>query len=445
MDINEITGILGITALSEMQKETISVFGERTDLVLLSPTGSGKTLAYLLPLTECLNEQNDYVQTVILSPTRELALQIVHVFQSMKTPFRVMGCYGGHPAMEEHRMMKQIRPQLLVVTPGRLCDHIRKQNISLAHVHYLIVDEFDKCLELGFRKEMSFIMEELPPIRKNVFTSATDSEEINDFICKGKRVENGKRIRRIDYLNVRRTADNISQYVVMSPDKDKIQLLGRLLLQLEGKPTIVFVNYRESVMRVYQYLKERNFCCVAFHGAMEQDERERALGKFRNGSNNILVSTDLSSRGLDIPEVANVVHYHIPVNRDTYVHRIGRSSRWETKGNSYLLLHAEETCPDYVDASVLDPCTFDPKKTKPVQPQWITIYIGKGKKDKISKGDIVGFICKKGNARIDDIGMIEIRDYYTYVAIRRTKSREILVNIQNEKIKGKRTIYEIMK
>lgn len=158
--------------------------------------------------------------------------------------------------------------------------------------------------------------------------------------------------------------------------------------------TLVFCNHRESVERVGKYLQSKKFQCGIFHGGMEQDDRERSLYKFRNGSCHVLISTDLAARGLDIPEIENVVHYHLPVNEDGYIHRNGRTARWEAEGNSYILLHQEEMLPEYL-TEVSEEFLLPEVTPKPSLPEFVTLYIGKGKKDKINKIDIVGFLFKK--------------------------------------------------
>ena len=178
---------------------------------------------------------------------------------------------------------------------------------------------------------------------------------------------------------------------------------------------------------------------------MEQKRREDALYSFSNGSANIFVSTDLASRGLDIPNIDNIIHYHLPESEDGYIHRVGRTARWENKGKAYFILGPQESIPEYVDADVEDYAGMsdaDFNDLKPAQPKMATIYIGKGKKDKISKGDIVGYLCKKGGVKSDEIGKIDVKDRYAYVAVKRVKLRQVLRQVQGEKIKGIKTVVE---
>ena len=435
LQITQALANLKIEELNPMQEASIDTWSEGKDLILLSPTGSGKTLAYLLPLLDSLNPEVKGVQAVVLVPSRELALQIDQVFKSMNTPYKSMSCYGGRPAMEEHRTMKGIQPSIIIGTPGRMNDHLSKQNFDASTVRTLVIDEFDKCLEFGFQEEMATVIGQLPKLERRFLLSATDSDEIPNFTGMNRTIK-------LSFLNEEEPiSDRIHIYKVLSPIKDKLETLYKLLCTLGSSSTLVFCNHRESVERVGKYLQSQKLPCGVFHGGMEQEDRERSLYKFRNGSCHVLISTDLAARGLDIPDIDHVVHYHMPIQEDGYIHRIGRTARWEAEGNSYIILHGEETLPAYVKE---EPDTFYlPEVTpKPSQPEFVTLYIGKGKKDKVNKIDIVGFLSKKGNLNKDEIGRIDVKDHYAFVAISRKKVKQTLGLIRNEKIKGVKTIIE---
>ncbi len=426
---------LKIESLTPMQEAALEAGSGHKDLILLSPTGSGKTLAYLLPLLNHLEEGREEVQAVVLVPSRELALQIESVFKSMGTSFRVMSCYGGRPAMEEPRTMKGIRPSVIIGTPGRMNDHLSKKNFDASAVRLLVIDEFDKCLELGFHDEMSAVIAQLPALQQRFLISATDAAELPEFT-------GVHRALKLDYLGEGGQVTNrIRLYKVLSPSKDKLDVLARLLCMLGTQSSIVFCNYRESAERISQYLASQKIQNEVFHGGMEQPDRERALYKFRNGSCNVFVSTDLAARGLDIPEIDNIIHYHLPVNEEGYVHRNGRTARWEAEGRSFLLLYEDEPLPAYIEGKP-EEFVLDEHPSKPLPPLWVTLYIGKGKKDKINKVDIVGFLCKKGQLQQSEIGRIDVKDHYAYVAICRKKLRQTLNLIKSEKIKGLKTVIE---
>lgn len=424
---------LGIDSLNAMQQETMQAFRKSDNVVLLSPTGSGKTLAYLLPLIESLKAGQPAVQALVIVPSRELAMQTVEVVKQGGADIRALALYGGRPAMEEHRTLNGVRPQLLVGTPGRLLDHLTKGNFSTDSIHTLVIDEFDKCLELGFRDEMSQIFAHLPGVRKRFLLSATDNEEITRFLPEYVR---------LDYLDSTEAAERIEQLYVSSPQKDKLETLADLLLSVGNQTSIVFVGFRESVERVAKFLRERGFVASSLHGGLEQRHRERELFRFVAGSTNILVSTDLAARGLDIQALDNVIHYHLPLNEQAFIHRNGRTARWDREGRSFIILGPEETLPPYV---VADKFSVSHSTRSPQHPLWSSIYIGKGKKDKISKGDIAGFLMKVGGLDKDDVGRIDVRDYHSFVAINRKRTSETLIRLRGQKIKGIKTIFELMK
>jgi len=433
MELDNILQNLKIESLNPMQVRALEAYTQQRDLVLLSPTGSGKTLAYLLPLVQDLKNKEGIVQAVVLVPSRELALQTEQVFKQMGTPFKAMSCYGGRPTMEEHRSMNGIRPQVIIGTPGRLLDHLQKQNFETAEVRTLVIDEFDKCLEFGFQEEMQAVIELLPKIKKRVLLSATDAAEIPLFTGLERKPI------RLDYRE-NGVSDRLNLKVVNSPDKDKLQTLLKLLCTLGSQHTLVFVNYRESVERVTGFLEAKRFPCDMFHGGMEQPDRERSIYRFRNGSCPVLISTDLAARGLDIPGIDNVVHYHLPINEEAFTHRNGRTARWDATGSAYMILGPEEHLPEYVeDAPVFE---LPEETSRPPKPEWTTLYISKGKKDKLNKVDIVGFLYKKGGLQRDEVGPVDVRERYSFAAVKRNKVNQLLQLIQGEKVKGMRLLIE---
>ena len=439
METDRILEKLGISELNDMQKEaTQAVLRTNDDVVILSPTGSGKTLAYLLPLVQLIDASVPTVQAVVIVPGRELALQSATVLKDMGCGLRACACYGGRAAMDEHRVLRQVQPHIVFATPGRLLDHIEKENILTTGIRYLVIDEFDKCLEMGFLNEMNAIINRLSNVQRRILISATDAESIPHFVNMG-------RTTRMDYLiEEEQVSDRVNVYQVISPVKDKLETLRNLLCELGEESSIVFLNYRESVERVADYLQEQGFTLSYFHGGLEQRQREDALYKFSNASANVLVSTDLASRGLDIPSINNIIHYHLPESEQGYIHRVGRTARWDKLGKTFFILNQEESIPDYIDA---EPTlhTIPTDLPAPPKPKMVTLYIGKGKKDKLSKGDIVGFLCKKGGLKGTEIGRISVEDRFTYVAIDRAQLRSVLRNVQGEKIKGVKTIIEEVK
>ena len=450
MDIKRILTKLHISELNEMQQQAAeAITGTDGDVVLLSPTGSGKTLAYLLPLVQQIERDSTNLSPLtsipsplclVVTPGRELALQSDNVLKSMGCGLRSMACYGGRPTMDEHRVLKEVRPQIIFGTPGRLNDHLDKENISRYGIRWLVIDEFDKCLEMGFHAEMQKLIKSLPGLERRILLSATNAEQIPQFVNMAKKGT------LIDFLpEEEQTSERVTLYEVHSPQKDKLETLKQLLLSFGDESSIVFLNYRESVERVNSYLVEQGFTTSCFHGGLEQRQREDQLYRFSNGSANVLVATDLASRGLDIPNIQNIIHYHLPESQESYIHRVGRTARWDAIGRTFFILNSQEHIPDYVEGDVESYDIPLPPHHSPLAPKMATIYIGKGKKDKISKGDIVGFLCKKGGLTSDEIGRIDVKDRYTYAAVKREKLQQVLRQTQGEKIKGVKTILEPVK
>lgn len=433
--VSEALQKLDIKRLNPMQEAALDEALTTQDLVLLSPTGSGKTLAFLLPLLLRLRSDDKSVQALILTPSRELALQIENVFKSMGTQWRCCCCYGGHPIAEERRSIEGNNPSIIIGTPGRVLDHIDKWNFNPTSIETLIIDEFDKSLEFGFHDQMADILSELPSLQKRILLSATDAEEIPEFTGLDNSV-------RINYLaDSSENQMRLTMYRVVSPARDKAETLYRLLCTIGSSSSIVFCNHREAVDRVSGILEECGLYTERFHGGMEQPDRERALYKFRTGSCHVLVSTDLAARGLDIAQVEHIVHYHMPLQEDAFTHRNGRTARWESEGTAYLILCDDETLPNYIDDD-FETLTLPENPPRVPKPLWTTLYIGKGKKDKISKADVAGFLYKKGGLSRDDVGQIDIRDHYGFVTISRDRVKSTLSLIRGEKIKGMRVLIE---
>ncbi|MEO7801901.1 MAG: DEAD/DEAH box helicase, partial [Ginsengibacter sp.] len=330
---------LGIDNLNEMQLASIEANRSHKDVILISTTGSGKTIAFLLPILLRLKKDNKKTQALIVVPSRELALQIEQVFKKMQTGFKITCCYGGHlRETEENNLLES--PALIVGTPGRLGDHIRRENIKVEGIETLVLDEFDKSLELGFHEEMAFIIDSLTHLNKKILTSATKAAELPDFINLEDPFE----------LNFLKDEDKaaLEIQVLKSDGRDKLETLFNLICYLGNRSTIIFCNHRESVERTSAFLSDKGLVNVFYHGALEQPERDVALCKFRNGTSNILVTTDLASRGLDIPNIRYIIHYHLPANEEVYTHRNGRTARMDASGTAILIIGPEEKTPGYL-------------------------------------------------------------------------------------------------
>jgi superfamily II DNA/RNA helicase len=435
--MNDVLETINIKALNEMQLASLRAQEEHKDVILLSATGSGKTLAFLLPLVEQLKNNSDKTTAIIIVPSRELAMQIETVFKSMQLNLKVTCCYGGHKREIEENNLKQA-PALLIGTPGRLADHIRRENINTSTIKTLVLDEFDKSLELGFQEEMSFIIGSLPAINKRMLTSATKMEDIPPFVGLTKPVT-------LDFLTGNENNDTgLEIKLLQSPEKDKLETLFRLICMLGNRSTIVFCNHREAVERTSNLLKEKDIVNVFYHGAMEQRDRDAALCKFRNGTSNVLITTDLAARGLDIANIRYIIHYHLPHTEDSFTHRNGRTARMEASGTAIVLLGPDEKLPSYIPENP-EHITLPPTTTIPEKPKWSTLFIAAGKKDKVNKIDIVGFLSQKGELKKEDIGLIEVKDFFSFVAVKKIKANHTLHLIKDAKIKNKKVKIAVAK
>lgn len=419
-----------------MQEVAIEAIKKDQDVILLSATGSGKTLAFLLPILEHLEKKNKETQALIVVPSRELAIQIEQVFKKMGTGEKITSTYGGHKReIEENNLIQP--PAVIVGTAGRLCDHIRRKNITVDSISTLVLDEFDKSLELGFQEEMKFIIDSLKNVKKKILTSATDALEIPDFI----RLNN---LQKINFLMPGEEKESLTIKTVSSPEKDKSQTLFKLLCYLGNRSTIVFCNHREAVERTSNLLMQKGIYNEFYHGGMEQQQRDSALSKFRNGTTNVLVTTDLASRGLDIPYIRYIIHYHLPLSEEAFTHRNGRTARMDASGTAILILNEEENLPPYISESV-EKIQLPEEDILPEKPKWTTLFIAAGKKDKVNKVDIVGFLTKKGELKKEDIGLIEVKDFMSFAAIRKIKMNHLLHLIRDQKIKNRKVKMEVAK
>ncbi|MBD2753267.1 DEAD/DEAH box helicase [Spirosoma validum] len=430
----QILANLGIMSLNPMQEAAQEAIRQDNDTFLIAPTGSGKTLGFLLPILQRLKTDNNRVQCLVLAPTRELALQIEQVWKKMATGYKVNVCYGGHPVETEIKNLSN-PPALLIGTPGRITDHIDRKTFSLDGIQTLVLDEFDKSLELGFQEEMAFIIGRLPNLQKRVLVSATSGIRIPDFI----------RLNAPTTLNFSQEDDEstgLTIKLVYSEEKDKIDTLFHLLCSLNSEAALIFCNHREAAERTSALLNERGIYSTFYHGGMEQDDRERALIRFRNGSITYLVTTDLAARGLDIPEMKHVIHYHLPLQAHEFVHRNGRTARMHTLGTAYVILHQDEPRPDYLDQS-LEILDLPTDTSLPEPPKFVTLYISGGKKNKLNKVDIVGFLSQKGQLDKGDLGLIEVKDFISFAAVKTAKVDPLLDRIKDEKMKGKKYKIEV--
>lgn len=426
--LENISSRLGIAELNPMQRELMS--SQAHDVVLLSPTGSGKTVAFTISMLQALGKPKGEVQAVVIAPSRELVMQIYRVVREVATGYKTVALYGGHSMTDEKNSLTPV-PDIVIATPGRLLDHLNRKLLDLYNTKVLVLDEYDKSLELGFHDEMRKILRLMPNLSRTVLTSATPlSDRLPEFM----KVKNPVVM---DFLSsVAKPRTRMSVVRVESPAKDKVDTLVDLLKSLPNGRVIVFVNHRESATRLYDHLKKAGLPVGIYHGALDQNDREKAVDLLNNGTTPVLVSTDLGARGLDIEEVKSIIHYHMPLTKETWTHRNGRTARVDATGTIYVITSEADNIPDYV--------TFDrsyvPTGTSadPIHADCATLYFSAGRKERISRGDIAGFLMKIGGLAADEVGRIIVRDHSAIVAVPAGKADSVLRTVATEKIKGKR-------
>jgi len=416
---------LHISRLNTMQEEAQLAIPSVKNTMLLSPTGTGKTIAYLLPTIGLLDASCKNVQLLILVPSRELAIQIEQVIRNMGAGYKVNVVYGGRPFSKDKLDLKSA-PAILVGTPGRIADHLRRKTFSVENIVTLVLDEFDKSLEIGFESEMSDIFNHLPNIDRRVLTSATKNIKIPSFVGLKDEVV-------IDHLNQEQSKLLIKK--VISEDKNKLQALLNLVHHIGKKPGIIFCNFKNSIEYVSDYLTNNNIQHGCFHGGMEQIERERVLIKFRNGTYQLIIATDLASRGLDIPELQYIIHYQLPLRLEEFTHRNGRTARMNNTGTAFVLQWKNEYLPEFIKTPLIQKLS---KSFQDLSSPWVTLFISGGRKDKISKGDIAGLFLKKGLLNSGDIGIIELKNDCAFIAVSKSKFTTILDNLNNTRLKKKK-------
>ncbi|MDP3915225.1 MAG: DEAD/DEAH box helicase [Bacteroidota bacterium] len=416
---------LNIEKLNVMQEETQEAILSSPEIVLLSPTGTGKTLAFLLPIIAELDINCPEVQVLIVVPSRELAIQIEQVVREMGTGYKANAVYGGRAGSKDKTEIKH-RPAILIGTPGRIADHLRRENFSSEFITTLVLDEFDKSLEIGFEVEMKEILALLPNVQKKILTSATQEVEIPKFVgLKNPTI--------INYLD--QGTSQLKVRTVLSSSPDKLETLTELLCHLGDQPGIIFCNFKDTIQDVSDFLNYHNIGHGLFYGGMEQKDRERALIKFRNGTHQLIVATDLAARGIDIPEIKFIVHFQLPQRAHEFTHRNGRTARMFNDGTAYVLKWKNENLPDFVENAEVEEMQQSPKPSASI---WKTLFVSGGRKDKISKGDIAGLFMKQGKLSSDQIGTIEIKTDCAFVGVQASEVNSLIKLVDNSRLKSKK-------
>lgn len=421
----EVIKNLGFEHLNRMQHVTIKA-SKAPNTILLAPTGTGKTIAYLLSTLPKLKRDAEGVQMLILAPTRELALQIEGIIKAMKLDIRSLICYGGHSFSQEKNSLKT-PPSILIGTPGRIQDHINRYTFTVENLTSVIFDEFDKALEIGFSKQMEGIMKHLPMLENRFLVSATQDIEIPNYIG----LENPTVL---NFTDEKTGELKVLKHQVSYAQKQQ-GLLSIINQMTTDERAIVFVNHREMSDRLGEFLEQENVDYSVFHGGLEQGKRELELTRFRNGSAQVLIATDIAARGIDIPNLDYVIHYQLPGQESTFTHRNGRTARMKASGTSILLMTDKDYLPEYLENEPENLAIDHSKKLE--RSQWVTIHVNRGKKHKVNKMDFVGYTLNFEFMNKEDLGLIEVRNLCSYLAVRRSKVPQLLAASKTKKIKNK--------
>lgn len=431
--ISAISRRLGIDNLNEMQREMLA--SDQQAITLIAPTGSGKTLAFACRMLRSIGRPCNVIQAAVIAPSRELVMQFFSVLRPIAEGYKIVALYGGHSVEDECKSLLTV-PDIIIATPGRLLDHILRGNIDVRAVDILVLDEYDKSLELGFEGEMKRIVARIGKLKCIVLTSATRLAEIPDYLPLNNMLH-------MDFTAHSDGGSGLQTVEVESFSRDKIDTLVALLRSFRSSDrTIVFVNHRESAERVYGRLRSEHIPAILYHGALDQRQREMAVDLFANGTAPVLVATDLAARGLDIEGVENVIHYHLPINEQAWIHRNGRTARQNASGTVWVIVSEADNRPDYIrpDRS----CQPSPQTVAEAVPV-TTLYISAGKKEKISRGDVAGFVAASGVTAPGEIGKIAVHDHYSLVAVPASKACETAEALSKLKIKGSKKRVSVVK
>lgn len=460
-EIKRALSVLKYENPTEVQNKVIPLALENHDLVVKSQTGSGKTASFGIPICEMVKWEEKKPQALILTPTRELAAQVREDMTNIGRFKRIkaMAVYGKEPFAKQKEELKQ-KTHVVVGTPGRVMDHIERGTLVLDEIKYLVIDETDEMLNMGFIDEVEAIMEELPTNRVTMVFSATLPKDVEGLCHKYM-----KDPVNIEIASNEVTTNTIDHYKIEVKQEEKLSLLKDVTVIENPDSCIIFCNTKEHVDTVFSELERANYSCEKIHGGLEQEDRFAVMDGFKMGNFRYLVATDVAARGIDVDNVTLVVNYDIPMERESYVHRSGRTGRAGKKGKAisfttpyegkflkaiqnYIGFELTEMEPPTKQAVASGQAAFDEKisgrrvvknnKTARINQDIIKLHFNGGKKKKIRPVDFVGTIAKIPGVTVDDIGIITIHDNMSYVDILNGKGSLVLQAMENATIKGKK-------
>lgn len=459
-ELLETIEILNYKKTTKVQEKVIPIALEGKDIIVKSQTGSGKTAAFAIPISELIDWEENKPQALVITPTRELAMQVREDFFNIGRfkRLKVSAIYGRAPFYNQQRELKQ-KTHIVVGTPGRIIDHIDKETLDISGIKYLVIDEADEMFNMGFLEQIENIISNLPQNRMTMLFSATLPEDI-EGLC-NKYMKDPIFIE-IEDENV--TVDKIIQEKYMVDERDKVGLLKDITIVENPDSCIVFANTREKVDEIFAELSRANYTCDKIHGGMEQRDRTKVMEDFRKGYFRYLVATDVAARGIDIDNITHIINYDIPRESESYVHRIGRTGRVGKTGKAISIITPRDErsfldIEDYIEKTItikesprkqeVDRLKeeFNEKmrarpeikesKGEELSKDIMKIHINAGRKTKMRAGDIVGTLCNIEGMTADDIGIINILDISTFVEILNGKGEMVLEKLQTTTIKGR--------
>jgi len=445
---------------TEVQAKVIPAALEENDLIVKAQTGSGKTAAYVIPICERTEWLENKPQALILTPTRELAVQVKEDFTNIGRFKRIKATaiYGGHQFSIEKAELKQ-KTHVVVGTPGRVMDHIKKGTLPLNKINCLVIDEADRMLDMGFIEQVEAIMNELPRERMTMLFSATMSDEVKSLSLNYMKDPINIDVSEADIV----TAD-INHFIYITDEDDKFDLLTDVMIIEKPDSCIIFCSTKDRVDMVCERLNDLGYPCNKMHGGMEQKDRLSAMNRFKRGKYRYLVATDVAARGIDIENISLVINYDIPLDEENYVHRTGRTGRAGRKGKAITFVAPTQTRylqdieeligfkiqeiakPDKEEVAIQKP-SFDEKmntapkikkmKSDQLNKDIMKLRFNGGKKKKLRATNFVGVISNLEGVKSEDIGIITIQDTLTYIEILNGKGPLVLEAMKTTMICGK--------
>lgn len=463
-EILEALSMLRYHTPTKVQELVIPLALEGKDIVVKSKTGSGKTAAFGVPLCELADWDENHPQAIVLEPTRELAVQVSNELFHIgrKKRLKVPAVFGGFPIDKQIRTVKQ-KTHIVVGTPGRTLDLIERGVLNMDKVRYLVIDEADLMLDMGFLDDVRKVLDQLPEQRVTMLFSATIDENVEklsqDYMTDPQEI----------FLESKTlTVDQIEQTGYMVENEEKFPLLMDVLVQENPKSCMIFCATRDMVNVLYRQLKKARVRCCMLHGLVDQKERLKTIEDFREGRFYYLIATEVAARGIDFEGITHVINYDFPTSKETYVHRIGRTGRNGKSGKAISFIQKDEmkmlrSVENYTKVSIqiqeMEPAEEkgeewevktkefrrrQQEKMKPkagkgavFQKDITKLCIGGGRKSKMRAGDVVGTICSIDGVTADDIGIIDVRESITYVEILNNKGKQVCDQLQEKTIKGK--------